>query len=113
MKRLPVVGKVTGWNGEEINGSISFTPAEGSHGPAATAKLVQGEYRFDESNGPTLGPYRVVVRRLATRSRVPSAVVSGQKIETDAASSASKKEWKLNADVREKAGMRYDFKLPP
>ena len=102
-----------GENAEEINGSITFTPAEGSHGPAATAKLVQGEYRFDESNGPTAGPHRVIVKKSIVHNRVPSPATGESKSGTSTASSESKMEWKLNADVKEHAPLQYDFKLPP
>src|SRR5262245_47123222 len=45
--RLPVTGTVAFPNGEKFNGSISFVPAEGRAGPAATAAIVDGTYRFD------------------------------------------------------------------
>ncbi|HEV3006410.1 MAG TPA: hypothetical protein VGX78_18205, partial [Pirellulales bacterium] len=45
------------------SGLISFRPAKGGSGPAATTSIHEGRYRFDARNGPSAGPHEVVVQR--------------------------------------------------
>ncbi len=71
VERLPVHGTVTLSNGEKPSGSITFLPAKGQLGPAATTKLAEGSYKFDRSNGPAAGPQTVIVKRVVSRSRIP------------------------------------------
>ncbi|HZZ27105.1 MAG TPA: hypothetical protein VFE46_03785 [Pirellulales bacterium] len=63
LERLPVYGAVALASDEKLSGSITFVPAEGRAGPAATASIVDGRYQFDAENGPTPGPSRVLVKR--------------------------------------------------
>ena len=56
VERLPVHGTVTLSSGEKLSGSITFLPAKGQLGPAATTKLAEGSYKFDRSNGPRRAP---------------------------------------------------------
>jgi len=76
VERLPVHGTVTLANGERFNGSITFRPANGRPGPAATTKLADGSYEFDRSNGPTAGPQTVIVMRIVPRADVLQALAS-------------------------------------
>ena len=72
--RLPLHGTVTLPNGEKPSGySISFLPVKGQPGPSATTKLTDGSYQFDRSNGPTKGPHEVTVKKISSKSRIPSA----------------------------------------
>lgn len=58
--RLPVSGTVVRENSDSaVNGSISFLPKE--KGPAATTQITNGEYQFNQQNGPISGEYRVQV----------------------------------------------------
>src|SRR5437016_13607117 len=68
VERLPVHGTVALAGGETISGSISFVPAKGASGPAATVSLIDGEYQFDRSNGPGAGPHQVIVQRVIPKS---------------------------------------------
>jgi hypothetical protein len=111
VSRLPVFGTVSLPNAEGINGSITFVPTEGNHGPAALAKLTDGKYQFDRTNGPTVGPHQVIVKRTFPRSRVPTPNGSDQKGE--AVSAGIKTEWKLNANLKEQASNQYNFTLEP
>jgi hypothetical protein len=70
--RLPVHGAVT-VGGESLSGSITFVPAKGESGPAATTKVEEGKYAFDRNHGPTAGPHIVIMRRLHGREGGPSA----------------------------------------
>jgi hypothetical protein len=60
--RLGVSGLVTIVGTDTaVNGIISFLPEAGNDGPAASASIVNGEYRFNKTNGPVAGKYKVVV----------------------------------------------------
>lgn len=59
--RLGVSGLVTVGADNAVNGIISFLPEAGNDGPAASASIVNGEYRFNATNGPVAGKYKVVV----------------------------------------------------
>jgi hypothetical protein len=113
--RLPVEGSVSRANGEKINGAITFLPSEGRAGPAATANLVEGEYRFTREDGPTAGPHRVIVRKivskaalLESRDRKTSPADQGT-----GAAGGGKTVWTLSTDVPTGAPYRCDFKLDP
>jgi hypothetical protein len=41
--------------------SISFQPESGHSGPAANCGIDDGRYQFTTADGPTAGPYRVVI----------------------------------------------------
>jgi hypothetical protein len=113
LTRLPVFGKVTAADNSELNGSITFIPSEGIHGPAATTEVVHGEYHFSEQNGPTIGPHQVMVRRSVAQPRVP-APGSSQKSETEGVSPGGlKTEWRLSTNLTENVAEPYDFKLSP
>ena len=112
--RLPLFGKVSTSNDEEINGSITFIPSEGFHGPAATATIANGEYQFNQENGPTAGPHQVIVKRLTSRNRLPGTNRGDQKSDSEAIPSGnSKTEWRLSANLTKNASNQYDFTLPP
>lgn len=56
--RKAIYGTIAGAEGRM--GLISFLPE--SEGPATRAKVTDGEYSFDELNGPVPGNHRVVVQ---------------------------------------------------
>ena len=72
--RLPIEGSVVRADGEKIHGSITFVPAEGREGPAATTGVLDGAYRFDRENGPTAGPHRVMVHKMIAKGAAFSAL---------------------------------------
>jgi hypothetical protein len=103
-KRLPIQGTVTLAKGEKFNGSITFLPARGGKGAAATVKLTEGCYKFDRSNGPSAGRKTVIVRRIVPRraareSFAENAIPNG------------KSEWIRTADVTADGDGVYDFDL--
>ncbi|WP_442505753.1 hypothetical protein SH528x_004559 [Novipirellula sp. SH528] len=59
--RKAVSGQIAVDGNPAPNGSISFLPARGTSGPAATSLIADGQYRFDKSNGPYTGAYQVVI----------------------------------------------------
>ena len=65
--RLPVSGTIHDRDGEPLEGSISFLPDGGTEGPAANGSVLNGEYRFDRTNGPVPGKYRVIVTPLVDK----------------------------------------------
>jgi hypothetical protein len=117
--RLAVSGTVTLANQDDINGSISFVPAEGTAGPAAITTLAKGKFEFDRTNGPTAGPHRVIIRRSIIQNRIPSSNTVDQKADSaaialaDSKSGDVKTEWKLRANLHEDAPNHFDFKLEP
>ena len=105
MERVPVHGTVALASGEKLSGSITFLPAEGRAGPAASASLVEGSYKFDRSNGPTAGPHTVTVRRPLTRTNL-------YRSRADTKTVAKKKmEWTRSADVLDDGQYLQDFTL--
>ena len=42
-------------------GAVTFVPAEGTAGPKASARVVDGEYRLPAAAGPVVGAYRVEI----------------------------------------------------
>ena len=114
--RLAVYGTVTYASGDPVSGMISFLPESGNAGPAATASLIDGVYRFDTKNGPVAGHYRVVVVKQAPERRHKSA--AGPDSTGPAAgavpvddSSAAADEWSFTADVSPKE-LEFDFEVP-
>ena len=59
--RRPMRGRVEIDGVAVTRGSIGFRPAPGNSGPAASAAIVDGEYRFTDETGPHDGPHRVVI----------------------------------------------------
>lgn len=110
--RFPLDGTVRLGNGEKLNGSITFVPAEGRSGPAATTAIVDGKYRFDATNGPTPGPHRVIVKRIDFKGRMLES--RGGKQKTDAKSAtnpAGKVEWTFTCDLKATDSGPRDFTL--
>jgi hypothetical protein len=101
--RLPLHGTVTMPNGERLSGSITFIPAQGHTGPSATAKLEEGKYEFDRTNGPTAGPHSVILRRVVSRADSQKAIRENQPNRENGA------EWTLSADVAENGKYLQDF----
>jgi hypothetical protein len=99
--RLPVHGTVSFANGAKLSGSITFVPAAGHAGPAATTTLADGDYQFDRDTGPTAGPHQVIVRRILSKSAALSARGKKPTEPLPPAESAQKLEWALAVDLSE------------
>lgn len=65
LDRLPLTGKVTQFGIPVESALLSFLPLE--QGPAASAIVAQGEYRFTTEDGPMPGKHRVVVTVLPVK----------------------------------------------
>jgi hypothetical protein len=110
--RLPVRGVVVGPGAEKLTGSITFVPAEGRPGPAATTTLVDGQYQFDLENGPTAGRHRVIVARASSKAAMLSASSGRTSTASPAAATKGlKTEWTLSVDVPSAKPYQCDFKL--
>lgn len=101
VKRFPVYGAVTLVSGEKLNGSITFLPASGRKGPAATTALVDGNYRFDRNNGPAAGLQTVIVSEARTARSLPTKRVVEK----------TRREWTLSIDVTDDGQYSHDFTL--
>ena len=111
--RLPVRGTVLLSNGEKLSGSVTFVPTEGRSGPAATTALVEGRYEFDQTNGPTAGRHRVIVKRAISKGPM-SGPRDGKTTPAPpgAASRGSPKaEWALYVDVSADTADQCDLNL--
>jgi hypothetical protein len=138
MERLPVYGNVSLASGENVGGSITFVPAEGRSGPAATTSIVDGRYRFDADNGPTEGPSRIIVNRAiakgalsletvrdriakesaaaekAAKAKTPAEKAEIQKADDEEAAAYAKQfrtDWVFFVDVAADKSYRHDFTL--
>jgi hypothetical protein len=81
-RRVSVAGNVT-LDGEPIpEGSITFIPDQGNHGPTAGGEIIDGEYRVESASGPMTGPHRVEIRATVRTGRsVPDPRFPGARIE--------------------------------
>ncbi len=94
-------------------GLISFQPAAGHSGPAATAVIVAGRYTFDASNGPVAGPHRVLVRVIESgkMARMAKHESAGAKTAaTDGKKAPSSHEFAF--DVPDLGPFQKDFAFP-
>jgi len=114
--RIAVFGTVTSEAGEPVSGMISFLPQAGTEGPAATASLIDGIYKFSTINGPVAGRYRVLVVRQSADQQFKSAptpadggrALTGEP-QTDQPS--AHEEWSFTADVSPD-DVEFDFQIP-
>lgn len=113
IERLPIRGTITRLNGEKINGTITFIPAEGRKGPAATATLKNGNYAFDSTNGPTAGPHRAVVNRALVKDTILASKSAKQPLESKTPTSDAQAQWTLFVDLPTNRSNRCDFTVEP
>jgi hypothetical protein len=59
--RIPVTGKVTLDEAPLLTGVIRFVPADNDGGPAASTRIVGGEFEFSSDNGPVIANHRVEI----------------------------------------------------
>jgi len=112
--RLPVAGTVTFANGEKLpDCSITFVPAEGSSGPSATARLLDGNYHFDRNNGPTAGPHRAIVRRNISKTALMASLRGKGEPSNAPDAPEPKLEWTHMVDIPPKGPYQCDFTLDP
>jgi len=79
--RLDLGGTITVDQMPLSEGSIIFLPDQGQSGPAASTRIVDGRYQFENSDGPYPGSYRVRVRAkppIAARN----AETAGRRVES-------------------------------
>jgi hypothetical protein len=93
---------------------ISFLPEAGTTGPAATASLTDGFFKFDATNGPVAGKYRVlVVEDLGEKYKGASLAepqASAAAATTGHDSSAAEAEWSFDAEVSVD-DFEFDFEI--
>lgn len=77
-------------------GTISFLPAQGHKGPAATALIQQGKFHLEGEDGPTSGPHTVVVYIDVDDKH---AVMSSHNLKTPGAPSPSKTRWEQPLEI--------------
>jgi hypothetical protein len=112
IERLPIRGTIARLNGEKVSGTITFIPAEGRKGPAATATVKNGNYAFDSTNGPTAGPHRVVVDRAPAKDTILASKGAKQPAEATTATD-SPTQWTLFVDLPTNRSHRCDFTVEP
>lgn len=114
--RIAVVGTVTTTAGDPVHGMISFLPESGTKGPAATASLVDGNFKFDRNNGPVAGKYRVLVVKQLADPKYKGAAAPDPQAPAPAATpghnqSATEEQWSFDADVSNE-DFEFDFEVP-
>jgi len=102
VNRLPLRGTVGFSNGATVSGTITFIPATGATGPAATATLTDGNYQFDRDTGPTAGPHQVIVRRIMSKTAALAARTKGKAPVPPPADAAQRMEWSLPVNLSER-----------
>lgn len=103
-QRFPVHGRVSRAGAELSEGSISFLPADGNEGPAASTGIVDGEYRFTTQDGPVAGPHRVVVRLPMQKNRMVFP-------EAKQGSSQGRMSWDFERTVEQEGPNEMDFEV--
>ncbi len=108
--RKPVFGTVSNSAANPVNGGISFLPAAGTKGPAATAAVVEGKFRFAAADGPVPGQYQVLI--------VPKIIKDIPKSDSAKNTAATKaksepKEYRLDATVPETGPFELNLKVEP
>ena len=93
-------------SGEKLSGSITFLPAPGRPGQAATTKLAEGSYQFDRSNGPDGRPSTVIMRRVVSRAKMIEALKKGR-----LSRRLRKEEWTGSAEIADDGQYLHNFKL--
>jgi hypothetical protein len=109
--RVPISGTVSLSDGEKINGRITFVPAEGRSGPAATTGLINGAYGFDKDNGPIPGPSRVTVRKMVPTSRIPTGSEQRGTGAASGATAGAQSEWTTSVDISANGPYQHDLVL--
>jgi hypothetical protein len=109
--RVPISGTVSLSDGEKINGRITFVPAEGRSGPAATTGLVNGVYSFDKDNGPIPGPSRVTVKKMVPTSRIPTGTEQKGAAPASSATAGAQSEWTTSIDISANSPYQHDLVL--
>jgi len=105
-RRVPVHGKATLDGAPVENASISFLPADGLHGPAATAVIRAGEYRLGAEDGPVAGAHRVVVLLDGDEKTASPAGRAGR-----LPKAGSVRQWDFRVVVPEEGPFVYDVTL--
>ena len=111
ISRQAVFGTISGAEGR--TGLVSFIPAD--DGPATRVKITDGAYKFDESNGPVPGEYRVVVQlEKAPLEGTGTVLVKGVPVPVDQAAGlqAEFEKRSLKISVPADGSMQLDLKLP-
>lgn len=111
--RQAVRGSVVLRSGENLNGSITFLPAEGRPGPAATATLIDGSYEFDRGNGPTAGPHQVIVKLVIPKGAMMKKWSKKPQSKEALPETEPKMEWTLTVNVTDDGAFQRDFTLDP
>jgi hypothetical protein len=110
--RLPVFGSIIGPGTEKLTGSVSFIPEGNRSSPGCVASLVNGQYRFDRTNGPGAGRYRILIRRAVTKTRASqesSPELTSTTPETTGRDATL--EWTLTRDIAANGPYQIDFEL--
>ena len=74
--RKPVYGNIVGAEGRD--GVVTFTPIDGTVGPAATRSFGNGAYRFREKDGPVPGKHLVTIELVTLPGAKPSGRGGGR-----------------------------------
>lgn len=110
-QRIVVEGAATRDGSPVEKASISFLPAAGHHGPAATTMIEQGRYRLGPDEGPAAGPHRVIVEMAGDDK---SAFLSAARDEGVPAGPPARR-WEFEVEVPAEGPFEHDVTLdgPP
>ncbi len=114
-----VYGTVSCGGEKATNGSVCFTPVEGTTGPASSGVIVDGEYRIDARGGVPVGKYRVEIRasKKTGRKTVSAGRVPGERAMVDEVVSISPIQYEdrqspLVVEVTSSGDGRIDIDIP-
>jgi hypothetical protein len=83
LNRAEISGKVT-FGGKPVDsGIVTFLPQSVEKGGVVGAKIINGEYRLDRSEGPVVGTYTVKVSSVQKTGKIVDDPMMG-KVEEDA-----------------------------
>jgi len=105
--RVPLSGEVTRAGSPVARGTVSFLPAEGHSGPAATTGIAEGRYQFSKTDGPVAGPHQVIVS-LALDDKTSPPQAAGR---SPSSATPPKSRWELPVTVPATKPFEYNVTL--
>ncbi len=97
--RVAVYGTVKRAGVAVPSATISFLPANGQLGPAATTVVTRGQYRFDTETGPVAGPQRVLIDLGTTMKLGVAEAGASHEASSGRAAAQEQREWEFSLDV--------------
>jgi hypothetical protein len=101
--RIPLRGTITRGGQAIGQASLSMTPAAGHRGLAANIAIQKGHYQFSRDNGPSPGPYEVIIHEYLSKDEVLKRKKTKEFVPPT--------QWKFQINVPDSGSPTRDFRL--